>query len=193
MRVTYNATKLNEWMRKYVQTFEWYCTCRNETKCKVLAWGQDSAEQVCRLRGPSPSVCPSIFPPPPSQWVNEHRSHSITVLCNSNPNSFPAAVYVALKTVFMKVFVFLMPVPFDNSLSAELVGRITVSHGRFTEIISGAIFSFGSLTCFCLFVSDLYAIMVNNWLHNIWEKSTWLIYLVFLHVQILTTGGKCRC
>lgn len=73
------------------------------------------------------------LPRPPPQCFNDHRPHHIAVLRNSNSSSFPAAVYVALKAVFMKASVFLMPAPFDNLLSAELAGRVTVSHGAFQK------------------------------------------------------------
>lgn len=85
----------------------------------------DGSERVWRLWGDTDEVHPSIHPLPPPQWVNDHRPPCITVLCNSNSSSFPAAGYVALKVVFMKVSVFLMSAPFDNSLSAELAGRQT--------------------------------------------------------------------
>lgn len=77
----------------------------------------------------------SIHPPPPPQWVNDNRHHRIAVLCNSNSSSFPAAVYVALKAVFMKVSVFLMSAPFDNSLSAELARRVIASPGALNRNI----------------------------------------------------------
>lgn len=107
-------------------------------RCKILARGRFRARSGGSggtRRGAS------IHPRPSLQWVNDHRPHLIAVLCNSNSSSFPAAVYVPLKAMFMKVSVFLMSAPFDNSLSAELARRVIASHGALNRnIIRGYFF-----------------------------------------------------
>lgn len=137
------------------------------------------------VEAPKQCIRPSILLLPP-QCVNDHRPHCIAVLWNSNSSSFPAAVFVAPKAVFMKVSVFLMSAPFD-SLSAELAGRVTVSR---RNNIGGYFFLAPSALAFVIY---LYAIMVNNWLHSIWVLLSWCIYLVFLCIWLLTMGGKWRC
>lgn len=103
----------------YVQKQVWGDAKYLHEACELFRAGVEAPKQCIR---------PSILLLP-SQCVNDHRPHCIAVLWNSNSSSFPAAVFVAPKAVFMKVSVFLMSAPFDsfNSLSAELAGRVTVS------------------------------------------------------------------
>ena len=112
-----------------LQMFSWSTHMhadRSLGRCKTHDWA------CWWFRGGTEAVHSSIHPlppPRPPERLNDHGPQCIAVLCNSSSSSFPAPVYVALKAAFMKVSVFLMSAPFDNSLSAELAGRVTVRRG----------------------------------------------------------------
>lgn len=153
-----------------LQMFSLSCNIQAEMspeKCKVVAWSMRIAQNG-GSGGRSASTHPSVD-------LLLLRGVTITDLSTSQSFAIQTPVNFLLlfmwqwRKFFMKVSVFLMSSPFDNSLSLELVAEWLLSTVLYRNNIGGYNFFFClafPLPHLYSLVIYLYAIMENNMLHK---------------------------